>query len=212
MCASAPVAVRTTAVGMGGGHSSPLSFDTPAPHLLVLVVPGVQGTPAGEYETGADIMTSAERQAIRDAQAAKKHNAGTFSRGANPGTGVCWSCGKRAQQQILRQNCDMCRDCYYEAGLENEHNDGYHADEPNTDCALCKSGAPGPEPLAEGEEPVIIFAGTGGLTSLSFDDLGEHAALAKRLMLEDNRNATICTLLEVIARATGMLKAMNSNS
>jgi len=33
---------------------------------------------------------------------------------------------------------DMCVTCYDQAGLENEHADGHHADEPNTDCPQCK--------------------------------------------------------------------------
>lgn len=33
---------------------------------------------------------------------------------------------------------DMCVTCYDQAGLENEHSDGHHADEPNADCPQCK--------------------------------------------------------------------------
>lgn len=33
---------------------------------------------------------------------------------------------------------DMCAACYDQAGLENEHSDGHHADEPNADCPQCK--------------------------------------------------------------------------
>ena len=33
---------------------------------------------------------------------------------------------------------DMCATCYDQAGLENEHADGHHADEPNADCPQCK--------------------------------------------------------------------------
>lgn len=33
---------------------------------------------------------------------------------------------------------DMCAKCYDVAGLENEHSDGHHADEPNADCPQCK--------------------------------------------------------------------------
>lgn len=34
---------------------------------------------------------------------------------------------------------DMCATCYDVAGLENEHSDGHHADEPNENCPQCKS-------------------------------------------------------------------------
>lgn len=33
---------------------------------------------------------------------------------------------------------NMCAACYDVAGLENEHSDGHHADEPNADCPQCK--------------------------------------------------------------------------
>jgi hypothetical protein len=33
---------------------------------------------------------------------------------------------------------DMCATCYDKAGVENEHSDGHHADEPNADCPQCK--------------------------------------------------------------------------
>lgn len=33
---------------------------------------------------------------------------------------------------------DMCATCYDVAGLENEHSDGHHAEEPNADCPQCK--------------------------------------------------------------------------
>jgi len=36
---------------------------------------------------------------------------------------------------------DLCPTCYDEAGLENEHSDGYH-DKPNPACPGCQPGAP----------------------------------------------------------------------
>lgn len=34
---------------------------------------------------------------------------------------------------------DLCPTCYDEAGLENEHSDGYHEEEPDPDCPDCRS-------------------------------------------------------------------------
>lgn len=33
---------------------------------------------------------------------------------------------------------NLCRKCYDEAGLENEHSDGYHDKEANENCPECK--------------------------------------------------------------------------
>jgi hypothetical protein len=31
----------------------------------------------------------------------------------------------------------LCIECLYKAGVENEHSDGYHKNEPDESCPLC---------------------------------------------------------------------------
>lgn len=57
---------------------------------------------------------------------------------------TCTVCGKgvtaRNSAAKLRAAMgyeDMCAPCYDQAGLENEHSDGHHAEAPNADCPQC---------------------------------------------------------------------------
>lgn len=55
---------------------------------------------------------------------------------------VCRACGKRTRETGDGESgCELCRDCYHVAGLENEHLDGLHADAPVADCPRCKGEA-----------------------------------------------------------------------
>jgi hypothetical protein len=62
---------------------------------------------------------------------------GTFNRGRNAGTFTCTVCGTRRQLANMEAT-NVCTDCYDVAGIENEHQDGYHADQPAADCPMCK--------------------------------------------------------------------------
>ncbi len=66
-----------------------------------------------------------------------------FQRGS--GSYRCTSCRKMTRETgDSESSVEMCKQCYYEAGLENEHQDGYHdADDlgPNTDCPMCRTAA-----------------------------------------------------------------------
>jgi hypothetical protein len=59
-----------------------------------------------------------------------------FEAGRNAGTKVCRLCGKRTW--MSKGGCDLCQGCYDAAGLENEHADGYHQDEPHPSCPACQ--------------------------------------------------------------------------
>lgn len=67
---------------------------------------------------------------------------GKFSKGYNAGTAVCYCCGKRTQAGIMlgeTSSTGLCRECYDEAGYENQHSDsgGDHHGLDNSDCPLC---------------------------------------------------------------------------
>lgn len=52
--------------------------------------------------------------------------------------GTCDSCGRYTH--IGPQN-GFCRRCIEDAELENEHMDGYHDDDPRSDCPMCVESA-----------------------------------------------------------------------
>jgi rubrerythrin len=52
---------------------------------------------------------------------------------------ACRCCGKRTRETgDDESSVGLCKRCYYEGGLENEHSDGYHDDAPHADCPICK--------------------------------------------------------------------------
>jgi hypothetical protein len=66
----------------------------------------------------------------------------------NPATkpnNACHTCDRRltpANRADIKRGAGadyryMCTHCYDESGLENEHADGYHDEEPNTACPAC---------------------------------------------------------------------------
>lgn len=62
---------------------------------------------------------------------------------------ACHTCDRRltpANRADLKRDAGsdyryMCTHCYDEAGLENEHADGYHDDALNTECPVCNDQA-----------------------------------------------------------------------
>jgi hypothetical protein len=52
---------------------------------------------------------------------------------------ACRMCGKKTTWSEANGNCglDLCRKCFDQATMDNEHYDGYH-ETPNTGCRLCK--------------------------------------------------------------------------
>lgn len=59
----------------------------------------------------------------------------TFQRGRS--TYTCRVCTKQTRNTGDEGSADLCADCYDEAGVENEHLDGYH-DEPHAHCPACQ--------------------------------------------------------------------------
>jgi hypothetical protein len=56
----------------------------------------------------------------------------------------CYACQKsKLSWEWTRDSSgiDLCAACYDEAGLENEHQDGYHAEKPVSDCPMCEAEA-----------------------------------------------------------------------
>ena len=50
----------------------------------------------------------------------------------------CQECGELHAAASLDGSTGLCEKCYDLAGMENEHSDGHHADNPNPDCADCQ--------------------------------------------------------------------------
>ena len=51
----------------------------------------------------------------------------------------CLVCGKRTHSSIDGDlDIQLCRKCYDEANMENEHSDGHHDDKPNPKCIDCQ--------------------------------------------------------------------------
>lgn len=93
---------------------------------------------------------------------------------------TCRDCGKRTRDTGNDEaGVELCRACYVAAGIENEHNDGWHTDNPHPDCPDCQAGkvstattgreiktpaqveAPAPAPEAEHGEHVHHEPGCG---------------------------------------------------
>jgi hypothetical protein len=74
----------------------------------------------------------------------------------------CRVCGKRTHSSIDGNvGIALCRACYEDAGMENEHSDGHHDDAPHPDCTDCQYAAQAKEaPAAGGEAAPRGFAPT----------------------------------------------------
>lgn len=60
-----------------------------------------------------------------------------FTRGS--GCYTCRACGKRTRETGEGESSiELCIRCYDDAGLENNHSDGGHDDNPHPDCYLCQ--------------------------------------------------------------------------
>ncbi len=68
---------------------------------------------------------------------------GTFKRGSNAGTFTCTVCGDVRQRGNSGDNDQTCIPCWDEAGLINEHADGYHEDDAtrSDSCPDCTGNA-----------------------------------------------------------------------
>lgn len=61
-----------------------------------------------------------------------------FRRGS--GRYICRACGKHTRETGEGESAlQLCRQCQYEAELENEHFDDFHGDgKPHPDCPFCQ--------------------------------------------------------------------------
>jgi len=79
------------------------------------------------------ILEGSKTMAIRSAPANSK-----FQRGS--GVYECRCCGKRTRETGSGESgSGLCADCFNDAGLENEHSDGHHDDEPKPGCPQCNA-------------------------------------------------------------------------
>lgn len=67
----------------------------------------------------------------------------------------CEGCGKLTAMVQGDATTQLCRKCYDEAGLENEHEDGLHDDSPVADCPTCRRMQPNARRAAAGIEPTV---------------------------------------------------------
>jgi hypothetical protein len=60
--------------------------------------------------------------------------------GGPGGTYICRMCGKRTRETGQDESsCGLCKSCFNECNMENEHSDGYHDDNKRDDCPDCKA-------------------------------------------------------------------------
>lgn len=60
-----------------------------------------------------------------------------FSRG-KVNVVICVGCGKKTTSGIDGAiDLALCRPCYEDSGMENEHSDGHHQDEADPNCRFC---------------------------------------------------------------------------
>ena len=60
-------------------------------------------------------------------------------RGLGP-TYICVACGKRTRETGHDESsCELCKSCYLDCLMDNEHSDGYHDDDKQDDCPGCKA-------------------------------------------------------------------------
>lgn len=50
----------------------------------------------------------------------------------------CANCGTKVAKRDWANQAELCAGCYHEAGLENEHQDGYHEEQSEADCPMCR--------------------------------------------------------------------------
>ena len=96
--------------------------------------------------SGIDVDRARLLKAIKDLIEEKEDRAlerdklkeGKLSRGSLGNKMVkCRGCGKLTHSNIDNTGLELCRKCYEQVNLENEHNDGYHKDLPDPECELC---------------------------------------------------------------------------
>lgn len=101
-------------------HARSLRWD------LALTIALLPSPDAFAFDMGDAPMDENDRRMLRDACRALTY--------------TCPGCGEsRPVSDWSRDSlgCELCAACFDAAGLENEHADGYHDDDPCPDCALC---------------------------------------------------------------------------
>lgn len=57
---------------------------------------------------------------------------------------TCVDCEKETRETgDGESSCEMCKDCFAAAGLENSHSDGFHDDEKDPKCKSCNAAPRG---------------------------------------------------------------------
>jgi hypothetical protein len=91
------------------------------------------------------VMSSPDDIAFSDEDTGESFDKDTVARiyqQARARTYMCKSCGIEKpiyQWDPDSHGVDLCADCYTEAGLENEHQDGMHDDNRDPHCPMCKA-------------------------------------------------------------------------
>jgi hypothetical protein len=82
----------------------------------------IDGVPGGNYKTDPE-----DHVLLRDACRAMTYQCR-----------ICEHQRRVDEWSIDSLGTELCERCYEEAGLENEHQDGYHEDAPHPDCPDCR--------------------------------------------------------------------------
>lgn len=110
---------------------------------------------AEEYalELTRGAKTEAEHEAILREKypQAYEPNAGGRKIGRHNKIVPCRSCGKMTHQDVGGMGLEMCAECIEKSGLENEHSDGYHDDDPHPECPRCQRHTPNSQQLPGSE-------------------------------------------------------------
>jgi len=93
----------------------------------------------GSLADASGRTTAASVRAAFDRAADKARSSNSnFRRGS--AVYVCTSCGMRTRETGSGESdVELCVGCYDDAGLENEHSDGHHEDNPHPDCGACQA-------------------------------------------------------------------------
>lgn len=104
--------------------------------------PAVFMTPDGgaAYCTDCGQRFNISKPVLGKTEATNEAGTGTLRGGGMNKMVTCRGCGKRTHSSINGNlGINLCRDCYDDAGQENEHNDTHDPDDPQANCKYCQT-------------------------------------------------------------------------
>lgn len=89
----------------------------------------------------------------------------------------CQDCGKLTHDSTFTGLGTMCRDCYDDAGMENEHSDGHHAEQANPDCKRCVEEYASSLTLVPSDEAMQALADATVVEHTTYEFIDDVAAM-----------------------------------